>query len=98
MRAECHNPPCVRPDHLFLGTDTDNVQDAIKKGRFHFNPLRKGETNNGAKLTWTAVEKIRSLYSTGQYSQRHIAAMFSVHVMTVSDALLNKTWQREETI
>jgi hypothetical protein len=29
----CDNPPCVRPDHLFLGTQKDNIQDAIKKGR-----------------------------------------------------------------
>ncbi len=29
----CDNPPCIRPDHLFLGTATDNLRDASKKGR-----------------------------------------------------------------
>jgi hypothetical protein len=29
----CDNPPCVRPDHLFLGTHKDNIHDSIKKNR-----------------------------------------------------------------
>ncbi len=31
----CDTPPCCRPDHLFEGTHTDNMYDALEKGRLH---------------------------------------------------------------
>lgn len=34
----CDNRPCVRPDHLFLGTHRDNIQDALAKGRMVLHP------------------------------------------------------------
>lgn len=41
---KCDNPLCVRPLHLFEGTQADNMADAVKKGR-HKNPILKGEAS-----------------------------------------------------
>lgn len=36
----CDVPLCVRPSHLFVGSQSDNIQDCIQKGR-HFTPWRR---------------------------------------------------------
>lgn len=60
----CDNPPCVRPDHLFLGTLSDNTRDCIAKGRFGEARVR-GETHHQAKLTDSDVVAIRDLRQQG---------------------------------
>jgi hypothetical protein len=42
---KCDIPSCVNPDHLFLGTDVDNIQDAITKGRANFGRHHRDKTH-----------------------------------------------------
>ncbi len=69
----CDNPPCVNPDHLFLGTHSDNLADAAEKGRMH---------GGRAKLTNEQVLEIR----TSDLSLRKLAAKFGVTFQAISYA------------
>jgi len=53
----CDNPGCVNPDHLFLGTWNDNVQDMMRKGRYR----HPGLTHKLGKLSKEQKEEIKSL-------------------------------------
>ncbi|MET8278228.1 HNH endonuclease signature motif containing protein [Micromonospora sp. NPDC005174] len=52
----CDNPPCVRPDHLFLGTQSDNAYDMFAKGRAE---RARGVDHYYARLTEDDVRAIR---------------------------------------
>ena len=76
----CDNPKCIRPDHLFLGTDADNLGDMKAKGRSAF-----GEKNGMTKLSDRDIEAIRLLVSNG-FTQREIAKRYGIsegHMSTI---------------
>lgn len=89
---KCDNRACIRPDHLFLGTDLDNVTDAIAKRRNSPPPIRHGEANNKAKLSAGQVQEIRSLYASG-VSQPELVTMFGATQTTISNIVLCRVWR-----
>lgn len=83
---KCDNRRCVNPDHLFLGTNADNMRDMVKKGRSNKN---SGEKHGRAKLTWEIVKEIRNSRET----QVYLAQRYGIDQSTVSDIMTNKIWK-----
>lgn len=95
----CHNPGCINPEHLRLGTHADNMQDMVDAGRARGGIERggishqSGERHGNARITWNEVHEIRRLYATGQYSQRELAGMFGVPHQHIGCIVRNERWK-----
>jgi len=84
----CDNPRCVRPEHLFVGNNTDNVADKVSKGRT--NPPR-GDNHYRAKLSTADVVQIRSSLAAG-VPRRDLAARYGVSRSIVDRIATRETW------
>jgi len=63
---KCDNPPCCNPMHLFCGTNKDNTQDCIQKGRF-----KAGSDSNGNKARGERASKSKLTESDVHYIREH---------------------------
>ncbi len=96
----CDNRHCVRPDHLFLGTHQDNMDDMTEKGRaasgkkhrahLHPDTIRRGSSNGNSRLTEDKVREIRSLFPSK--SARELGAIYGVSRIMIRKILNREAW------
>ena len=84
----CDNPSCINPEHLFLGTQKENIEDMYKKKR---GPDLRGENNSQSRLKKSDVIFIK-LFG-GIISRSRLAEMFGVGLSTIQDILKERTWR-----
>lgn len=85
----CDNPPCVNPDHLFIGTAADNMRDKARKGRGN---APKGERHGRRKLAASQAEEILRRCNSGERPAA-LAAEFGVSRHTVELIASRKNWR-----
>lgn len=97
---KCDNRECINPDHLFLGTQTDNHRDMEAKGRQsrgekHRQALLpnrpRGENNSSHKLSWAIAREIRLRYEHGD-PIRWLGRHFGVSQRTAQAIIRGNTW------
>jgi hypothetical protein len=103
----CDNRKCVRPEHLYAGTQQQNVDDMVRRGRQR-HAVQTGTMHGMAILTEEDVAEIRRLFSIdrkeyvgpggkrhtlGKYSKARIARMFHVSHSTIASAVNGRNWK-----
>jgi hypothetical protein len=89
---KCDNPKCVNPDHLFIGTMKDNMQDKANKKR---NLKNIGEYSCQHKLTDCEATEIRKLYkrATRNFNIQSLAKKYNIGQTTVWEILNGRAWK-----
>jgi hypothetical protein len=82
----CDNPSCVNPDHLFLGTHSDNMRDCVAKGRKN---MPRGAANSATKLTENQAREIK--YSPEQNVD--LAKRFGVTAVNIGHIKSGRAWK-----
>lgn len=84
---KCDNPECTNPEHLFLGTQVENIRDMIQKGRL---VTPKGQNQGSAKLTDPQVLCIRA---RAEEQAALLADEYGVDKTTIWRILSRKSWK-----
>jgi hypothetical protein len=83
---KCDNRKCVNLDHLYLGTQRDNVRDMHARGRFVGHRT----------LSPADVADIRALLDDGRSTQSELAHLYGVRQSAISKIRTNRTWVNQK--
>lgn len=84
IRHKCDNPNCINPEHLEVGTHTDNVNDKVSRGR-----QPKGEIHKNSKINESDVMEIL----LSKDIQVNIAKKYNINRSTVGRIRSGLAWK-----
>jgi hypothetical protein len=90
---KCDVRNCVRPSHLFLGSNQDNIADMVKKGRAR---KASGEAHGNSKLHRADIITIRKLYANGTLNLRELGEKYKVTRPAIGSIVSGRTWGEVE--
>lgn len=85
----CDVPACVNPEHLFLGTPSDNTRDMLAKERRH---ILRGESHPMVRFSERFVWGVRQLRKLGA-SISEIASMYGLSYFAIHQLCSGRTWR-----
>ena len=89
---KCDNPRCCNPDHLFLGTNAENVKDMVTKKRHRF-----GSRKPNSKLKEVYVNEIFRITRLRYFEHEELAKMYGVCRPLITDLLNKRRWKHCQT-
>lgn len=87
----CDNPSCINPRHLFLGSQTENMSDAVAKKRTAW-----GERQRNAKLTEEQVREIRASYASKSMTIRELSSAYGISPRHMRSVATGECWANVE--
>lgn len=88
---KCDVSNCVNPEHLFTGTQADNIKDMVSKNRHRGGPV--GELNHASKLTNKQAQEILSKYKPYVYSSTRLGREYGVSHEVILSLVKGRTWK-----